>query len=165
MNHSFECKCIGKISAELLSKLKDLAISQNYNQTYSWELQQSDFLNEDVEEIKQTIQVLNSFVKVKFFESAAFSLLPKMTYGPEHSDTWITIEPPTNCKIHVPVITNPLVGSMWPGYDVHKKAYVTTMLEGHIYVFNNVAKHSLVNLSQENRYHLLMEFREIECVE
>lgn len=162
MNHPFECKYLGKISDPLLSELKLLALSQKYKKPYAWDLEQSDLLAASESEISSVIQELNAFLKVKSFCSASFSLLRKMTYGPEHSDTWIKELPTENCKLHIPVITNSGVGFMWPGYDVQRSAFVTTMQEGHIYIFNNVAKHSVVNLSQQDRYHLLMEF---ECVE
>lgn len=166
MKHPFECKHLGSVSDQLLAELKTLALAVPYKKTYSWDLRQSDFLNSDSPEVKQVLLELEPLVKVSTLESAAFSLLPKLTYGPEHSDQWILGYPPTNAKIHIPVITNPFVGFMWPGYDANRPAYVTQMHAGQVYLFNNTDKHSLVNLSaQEDRYHLLLEFREIECVE
>jgi hypothetical protein len=165
MNHDFECKCFGKISDKLLQKLKALALSLEYKTVYQWQLKETEFISEEVAEIKQTIQELNSFSKVRDLYSAAFSLLPKMTYGPEHSDLFISKRNEQYYKIHIPIFTNSMVGFMWPGHDVKKNAYVTQMEEGSVYLFNNIAKHCMVNLSQDDRYHLLLEFRELECVE
>jgi hypothetical protein len=165
MNHPFECKQIGKISKGLLSQLKSLALAADYKQVYAWELLQTDFLDADLAEVQQVIHEINTFTTAEGFKTASFSILPGLTYGPEHSDTWITDKTLENCKIHIPVITNPFVGSMWPGYDAQRKAFVTTLQEGGIYIYNNLVKHSVVNLSPEPRYHLLLEFTDVLCAE
>lgn len=162
MDHPFECKQIGNISDDSLLALKKLAVSLDYVTPFDWVLQQTEQLDSDSQLIQDVIAQINYFVKFDGVESVAFTRLPKMSYGPEHSDTWITVEPPTNPKVHIPIITNPMVGFMWPGYDAFRPSFVTKMDEGKIYLFNNVAKHSIVNLSQEDRYHLVFEFKTME---
>lgn len=165
MKYIFPYKNVGKLSDSLLLKLIDFVLAQSYVARYNWVVEDTNILGLDVAEVNEVMMELEPMVQPRLFKNAIINKMPAMTYIPEHSDLYISKTIITDHKIHIPIITSSGVGFMWPGLIGQKGPCVLNMELGNVYLFNNIDKHCVVNLSNQDRYHFVLELGNIECVE
>lgn len=157
-----EYERIGHISESLLVEIKLWLQGLNYSKKYDWVIECSGLISRSEPIVEAIIQELEPLIRPRGFKSAVVNKMPKLSYIPEHSDVMITKRSNMEFKLHIPIVTNSQVGFMWPGHERNREPRVTQFEAGGIYLFNNVAKHSVVNLSNEDRYHFIIEFETID---
>ena len=93
----------------------------------------------------------------KLFDVEVDRLEP-FSYIGEHKDNVFSSSPESYHKLHLPIITNGSCGSMWNKDG--KQTFATHLKEGHVYLYNNIDVHSVVNLSSSARYHVILRVKQ-----
>lgn len=162
MDYTYECLKLGNIKQETLNELKEFALSNKYSKnpdfSESSNVAVTEFLKNDIPCIAKVVDEISDLLNPAYFLSGYINILPAFSYITEHTDCVINKNPLTIHRVHIPLITNEKVGFMWNGKQKKRPNFVAQFKEGEIYLYNNVAIHSVINLSQEDRYHLLLRY-------
>lgn len=160
MDYNFYLKKIGQLDDALVEKLAEMLKARSYTTTTDFNpdiilvnnlLNQTDYEKALLEEL--LVNYLDAlFSRSKLYNTTVSLMLPR-TYLLEHSDHVSRERLQTFYKLHIPIVTNDKVGHMW-----RNSAEVFHMEKGGIYLFDNIRKHSAVNLSSEDRYHLMVRY-------
>jgi len=169
MRHTYCYKLIGNLTHPLLEELKSLVHEQIYFEC-------PDF-NPDVIKVTKNRRTwsdnhrnitANVYKELsKFFDPTGnigtnIACMYPNTYLIEHSDyTAVNYGAVQDniIKIQIPIITNDKVAMMWRA-DEDWTFIMAHLVEGGIYIVDNVRTHSAVNLSDQNRYHLTIRFKD-----
>jgi len=161
MKYDFKLKHLGFIEDQKLLRLKSLILAVNYSKGYFADLNNKLLVSEDltrnnplIRDLIETSKPLSDLFDPKYFVSASIDFMPPDSYLQEHVDSSKSLRVLNEHKLHIPIKTAPQVGFMWRGH-----ASVERMVEGGIYAFNNIDPHSVVNLSQIDRYHLILRYK------
>lgn len=164
MKYKERYKKIADLDPVLLQKLKVFALGTEYQKNSEFfegahMLVSKKFYRADaVEIIKEIVDSINDIIPAEYYLESYISLMPGMTYIHPHSDSVIGVEPHVTHKIHIPIITNDACGHMWVNEGKGNPNLVSHFREGEVYFYDNVSKHSAINLSHSNRYHLIIKY-------
>ena len=104
-------------------------------------------LENEIENINNKIKLYHSN-KNLIIARGLITVLKPYTDIPKHRDNGYILE--KGHRIHIPLKTNENIL-----FNVGKTT--TNLLEGNIYEINNCRPHSVINNSDENRYHLILD--------
>jgi len=159
MKYNYHYKKLGSIEPEVLSQLKTIALAKVYRSTPDFD--PNVILVAPLGGVGAPPNFVDEFLATTFpmfdqggLVAATISKMLPQSYLMEHSD-YVSIERvPSFFKLHIPIISNPLVGHMW-----RELRSTLHMAEGDIYVFDNLRIHSVVNLSDSPRYQLIARYK------
>jgi hypothetical protein len=168
MRHPYSYKHIGNISQPVLEELKTVALAQEYLQCPDFHPEvikvsgmRFKFSENDRITIGKVYRELARFIDPAANIGTNIACMYPNTYLLEHSDytavNYGKIQD-TILKIQIPIITNDKVAMMWREDD-KVTSTVAKLIEGGIYIVNNVRFHSAINLSDQNRYFLTIRFK------
>lgn len=160
MQYNFFIKKLGHVDFNLVEKIRKALVTRVYTATPDFNPEvilvnslsgKSSYEIEIFEELLvNNLDIL--FDRHKLMNMTVSMMLPN-TYLLEHSDT-VSIERVQNFhKIHIPITTNDKVGHMW-----RDLIHPFHMDIGGIYLFDNMRKHSVVNLSSEPRHNIIVRY-------
>ena len=152
---------IGVISEFWLKRLRELALDAEYRPLEAFrrgkQLQVATIEPVDLHSfVRDDVGGVGKLADPEKVLDCTFDRMSPMHYLNEHSDAQVTPSVPVVHKIHVPLYTNPYVLFRWSltsGNEVHG------LEEGHVYLYNDVLPHSVVNGGDSHRYHLIMRYR------
>lgn len=148
----------------LLSKLKDVVARQNYNTTPDFhpnviqveDISAAHSAEEDVLVIGEFYAHMGKYFKYSGHVGTNIARMEPTSYISEHDDYGAAVygtRQDSIIKLQIPIITTNRVGMMWRG-DTTYPPTVVHMVEGGIYIIDNVKVHSVVNMGNEYRYNL-----------
>lgn len=161
VKYTFEYKKLGNLNQDCFNELEIFALGANYHKNSDFKdpsVLTSETFNKSIPFIKKIIDQLNPFMQSSEFISCHLNKLLPMTYVEDHSDLIATSWPSIIHKIHIPIITNNQCGHMWASSKYKETNTVAHFEAGGIYLYNNVDLHSAVNLSNQERIHLIMRY-------
>jgi hypothetical protein len=170
MQHPYSYKLIGNLSQSLLEELKIIAPEQEYFSVPDFHANVIKVSRSRRQLAENYQNIINKVYKelAKFFDPGGnietnFACMYPNTYLVEHADynavNYGSMQD-NIIKIQIPIITNDKVAAMWRNTeDNDLKSIVAQLVEGGIYIFNNVQIHSAINLSNQNRYYLTIRFK------
>ena len=194
MLHSFTHRLLQVMDTETLTDLKNFVTGQDYDasddfESYTVNVTRDLTSDHDNWPVKNFIK---KYLLKYFYEdgniSTNLSRMAPYSYVSEHSDynaNKFGDQQDDIIKLQVPIITNPGAGLMWretdpkkfqvqhPNlssyYSVSLPSACCSLVEGGIYIMNNVRTHSSVNFSSEYRYWLtcrwhVLSLRDFELI-
>lgn len=161
MKYEFFVKDLGRTSLSTLGLLQLIAPSLNYKPNFYFRDSKSLLVAKVVD--SSTLSLLrDTLFQLKIDPNKLFDVeidrLEPFSYIGEHKDTVFSPTPATYHKLHLPIITNDKCGAMWNKDG--KQTFATHLKEGHVYLFNNIDVHSVVNLSSSARYHVILRVKQ-----
>jgi len=168
MRHPYSYKLIGNISQTILDELKIVALEQEYIGCPDFHpnvIKISRYMHKIAENHRNTVskvyKELAKFIDPTGNIGTNIACMYPNSYLVEHSDyTAVNYGSMQDniVKIQIPIITNDKVAMMWreEGKSISTVAH---LIEGGIYIVNNIQIHSAINLSDQNRYYLTMRFK------
>jgi hypothetical protein len=168
MRHPYSYKHIDNLPQSILEELKTVALAQEYLQCPDFHPDvikvsgmRYTFSENDCMTLRKVYKELARFVDPGANIGTNIACMYPGTYLLEHSD-YTAVKygkiQDTILKIQIPIITNDKVAMMWREDDTVTST-VAKLIEGGIYIVNNVRPHSAINLSDQNRYFLTIRFK------
>lgn len=161
VKYTFEYLKLGDLRKDYLDQLVDLALEVEYYNNPEFnnsKIHTSKTFNKSIPLVKNIIDHLDPMMKSECFINCHFNKMLPMAYVADHSDLVATFWPTITHKIHIAVITNEKCGHMWPRAEKRLDSISTHFEAGGVYLYNNVDLHSAVNLSDQERIHLIMRY-------
>lgn len=165
MKYHFYCKNIGNVSLKhvgaMLQHIPVLDFGARFFKpgaaiSVSQDLTESEW--PDLAALVNDAQAgMAQFCKPEYFLSGSIDRMTPNSYLNEHSDTALAPWSQHRHKIHIPLMTNDKVGFFWGDSTPQFR-----MRTGEVFIYNNTDRHSVANLSDEDRYHLILRYKP-EC--
>jgi hypothetical protein len=160
MKHNFCYKLIGTLDDRLLNNLKKMVIKSTYETTRDFRSDvinvKNSFVDEDAALMEEFYKSLTRFFKYSGHMGTNIARMSPNSYVSEHHDygakTYGSLQD-VIVKLQIPIITTNQVGMMWAGNSDYPPT-VVHMIEGGIYIIDNVKVHSVVNIGSDYRYNL-----------
>jgi len=169
MDYPFLVAPIARVSADLVARLADAAQELQYDAFPSLQTLLHTDYHPHTEAFKAACMELHRHLGLFTDDQIVRFTVTKLRPGhvaAEHSDFYVQKGAPNNLaiinnqhKIHVPLITNPLAHSLHRRTQLlpHTAYHMPT---GYAYAYNDVAWHKIVNAGAENRYHLIVFYKD-----
>jgi hypothetical protein len=164
MKHNFCYKLIGILPDDLLSDLKEVVlrstciITPDFNKEVIRvkHFSKEEATAEDILVISKFYKHMGKYFNISGHMGTNVARMTPVSYINEHNDYGAKTfgsQQDTIIKLQIPIITTEKVGMMWAGDKTYPPTAVH-MVEGGIYIIDNVKVHSVVNLESAYRYNL-----------
>jgi hypothetical protein len=150
MNYDFDYKQLGTVTDTMVEKLLEFSKRFKFTPFQKWPITSSGPLDLNLIEIKDILNYLSDIADPSMCTRVHINTLLPMSYVFEHSDTDTDVH-----RLHIPLISNDRCSFMWSGRD-NRMSSLCQMTVGGVYIMNEVANHSLINLSREPRIHFVL---------
>lgn len=160
MKHNFCYKLIGTLDDRLLNDLKKMVMMSTYETTPDFHSDvirvKNLFFNEDAALMEELYKSLSRFFRYSGHVGTNVARMSPNSYISEHHDygakTYGSLQDMI-VKLQIPIITTNQVGMMWAGNSEYSPT-VVHMIEGGIYIIDNLKIHSVVNIGSDYRYNI-----------
>ena len=165
MKHNFCYKLIGMLPPTLLSKLQELVVRPGgYKITTDFHpdvirikaISPHQSTKEDLMIMSEFYEYMGKFFKLDGHMGTNVARMEPISYISEHDDYGAAIygnRQDSIIKLQIPITTSDQVGMMWRGDKTYPPTAVH-MVEGGVYIIDNVKVHSVVNMGSNRRYNL-----------
>ncbi len=160
MKHNFCYKLIGTLDTRLLNDLKKMVINSTYEISPDFHPDvvsvKNSFFDEDAALMEALYRSLSRFFRYNGHVGTNIARMSPNSYISEHCDYAAKICGSIQdmiVKLQIPIITTNQVGMMWAGNSEYCPT-VVNMIEGGIYIIDNLKIHSVVNIGSDYRYNI-----------
>ena len=164
MKHNFCHKLTGMLPPALMRELKNVVARPNYKTTPDFHpnviqikaISPDYSAEEDVLVMDKFYAHMGKYFRFSGHMGTNIARMEPTSYVSEHDDYGAAVygtRQDSIIKLQIPIITTDRVGMMWRG-DKNYPPTIVHMVEGGIYIIDNVKVHSVVNMGTEYRYNL-----------
>jgi hypothetical protein len=155
-------KKIGNLPIDLLQSLQRMVVNLDYKPVpvlYNYiSTERPNKTEAYVNTMHNLVTYLQKYFHIDGHRGTNIARMNPVSYVPEHNDKnlWVD-ESQIGIKLQIPIITSDKSGMMWslsPDVLNESSADAVNFEEGAIYIINQYARHSVINLDKNYRYNV-----------